>query len=157
MDEIAPGAVAYLDGEALVSDPRIWQPQPNFNFRAHPFVCLAAEHGRSVWLSLTSRQHGIYRRLPVPPEWRHGGTPGWRLREQYVNNAGNPFCGPDEAFVDAGAGEVLIGGCSRPRIDARGLAAIREAVERYNPLSRYLADPEWAYVFHDFLSAELAA
>lgn len=157
LNEIEPGVVAYLDGRALVSDPRIWQPHPNYDFREHPFVCLAAEHGRSVWLSLTSRQHALYRRPEVLPTWRSGGTPGWRLRDQFVNNVTNPFCGPDEAFVDAGAAEVLINGCSRPRIDTAGVAVIRAAVERHNPVSRYLVDPEWAYVFNEMFSAECVA
>lgn len=157
LDEIAPGVVAYLSGAALVSDLRVWQPYPNFEFKEHPFVCIAAKHGRSVWLTLTSRQHSIHRRPEVLPHWRGGGTTGWRTRSQFVNNVTSPFCGPDEAFVDASSGEVLIGNCDRPRISATGIEAITAAMTRHNPISRYLADPEWAYVFNEMFSAECVA
>lgn len=125
MTEIAPGAVAYLSGRLLASDPRIWQPLYRTDpFIDHPFLCVGEGNGCSIWLSLTSNQNPQRKRLELPASWREGGTHGWKLRQQFVHNMRNPYCGSNRAFIGAGVRESLLQGCSRPKVNARGMEVI---------------------------------
>lgn len=142
--DIKPGAVAYLDGIALGMDRRVWHPiMGTIPGIPHPFVCIAAENGNSIWLSLTSSQSAVQRfqRLHVPTDWRFGGSSGWVSRPQFVHDARAPFCGPDDAFVKASEDEVIFG-MSRPGVTETGLTFLIAEVEQYRPLSKHFADLE---------------
>lgn len=137
--EIKAGAVAYLDGNILANDPRIWQPpRKTPPFKSHPFLCIAANCGQSVWLSLTSNQHHRFLRMEIDKDWRGGGTLGWQTRPQYVNNVNAPFCGPNNAFMAAGEREDLIGYCERPWVSSEGVYYVRREVEKRYKMAKLL-------------------
>lgn len=134
IDQIRPGAVAYLDTAILLTDPRLRRLEDGM-FRSGPFVCIEIGAGYTTWLSITS-QPGCYRqRMALRPEWRIHGSEVWRYGPSYINDVRNPVRGRDVVFCDASRSEIDFTTIGRPQVTADGLAAIQREIAARNRLT----------------------
>lgn len=134
IDQIRPGAVAYLDTSILLADPRLHRLETGL-FRSGPFVCIEIGAGYTTWLSITS-QPGCYRqRMEIRPEWRIHGSLTWRGGPSYINDVRNPVRGRDVVFCDASRSEIDFTTIGRPQITPAGLAAIQREISARNRLT----------------------
>jgi hypothetical protein len=134
IDQIHPGAVAYLDTQILLADTRLqrWEDRA---FRSGPFVCIEIGAGYTTWLSITSQPGKYRRRLELRPEWRVHGSQVWRNGACYINNVCNPVRGRDVVFCDASRGEIDFTTIGRPQVTAAGLDAIFNEISHYKRLT----------------------
>lgn len=134
IDQIRPGAVAYLDTQVLLADSRL-QRRESHAFRSGPFVCIEVGAGFTSWLSITSQPGRYNQRLELRPEWRQAGSQIWRNGRSYVNNVCNPVRGRDVVFCDAARGEIDFTAIGRPHLTAAGLDAIFNEISHYKRLT----------------------
>lgn len=134
IDQIRPGAVAYLDTSILLADPRL-RRVGHGQFRSGPFVCIEIGAGYTTWLSITSQPGRWDRNFLLQPEWRRGGSTTWRNCPSYLNNVTHPHTGRDVVFCDASRGEVDFSRIDRPHITVEGLAAIHDEIAKWKRLT----------------------
>lgn len=129
--EIVPGAVAILETAPLFSDARVVRSMENSPFRSGPFLCVAATEGQCVWLTLTTQRDPRGLRLLLRPEWLLEGSNVWHQSTQFINDARQPFLGPLEVFVSAGANELPHQPHKRPHVSLEGVAAAIAEMRKY--------------------------
>lgn len=130
-NEILPGAVAILETQPLFDDPRVLRADDNSPFRSGPFLCVAVNGGRCMWLTLTTQRDHRGLRLQLRSEWLLEGSDVWRRSTQFVNDARKPFTGPLGTFVIAGANELPHQPHNRPKVAAAGVTAAIAEMRRY--------------------------
>lgn len=133
LDEIRPGVVAVMDTSRLLRDPRLRRIATDI-FRSGPFVCIAVEPGRTVWLKITTKPGNWHQRFPIRREWRHAGSALWRKGDQYIGDVREPYTGRDVVFTDAATVEPVFP-YGRPFIDLHGVAAILAEMDRWKCLT----------------------
>lgn len=135
VDEIRPGVVAVLDTSTLLRDRRLTRRGDDM-FRSGPFVCIAVEAGRTIWLKITTKPGQHHQRFAIEPQWRHNGSALWRKGEQYLGDMRDQYVGRDVVFIDAAVHEPPFP-FGRPYIDAAGVAAIFAEMDRWERLTAY--------------------
>ena len=134
IDQIRPGAVAYLDTSILLTDPRLRRVGRG-QFRSGPFVCIEIGAGYTKWLSITSQPGPHSARLAIAQAWRGGGSKTWRYGPCYLSDARESFSGRDVLFCDASRGEFDETRIDRPFVTAEGLAAIHDEIAKWKRLT----------------------
>lgn len=134
IDQIRPGAVAYLDTSILLADPRLRRVGTGA-FRSGPFVCTEVGAGYTTWLSITSQPGPHSARLPIAQAWRGGGSKTWRYGPCYLSDARESFSGRDVLFCDAARDEIDFRTTGRPHVTAEGLAAIHDEIAKWKRLT----------------------
>lgn len=130
IDQIRPGAVAYLDTSILLADPRLRRVGRG-QFRSGPFVCIEIGAGYTTWLSITSQPGRWGQNFQLRPEWRLAGSDTWRSSPCYLNNVREPYVGRDVVFCDAARDEVDFHAIGRPHLAPEGLAAIHDEIAKW--------------------------
>lgn len=131
INEVIPGTVAILETAPLVSDPRVSHPLVHKSFRSGPFLCVSAKNGQSMWLALTTQKDDRGLRLRLRSEWLLEGSEVWRNSIQYVSDARQVYCGPDQSFVVAGANELPHQPHNRPQVSQEGVNAAIAEMRKY--------------------------
>ena len=127
--DIQPGAVAYLSVDRLSNDNRITKPASP-TLRDGPFVCFQTADGMSAWAPLTTVERS--ERLEIIGAWRLEGSATWQSEDMYLNDGATTYVGPFAAFIDASREEMPFRGHKRPRVAAKGVAAILKTVSDRN-------------------------
>ncbi|AVO24213.1 hypothetical protein [Xanthomonas phage XPV1] len=130
LDEIVPGAVAYLEPALLHPDSKRFRPASDQPF-IKPHVCIEVDaetdgKGGSVWLSISSSP-GIGGRIEILREWRLAGSPRWRKGDCYITHVGKGIWAPNERIIEASRSETDLTKCGRPHITYAATKIIHNA------------------------------
>jgi hypothetical protein len=102
-DYISPGVVQFFDHAAVAFHPQVWATTPApwhvAASVARPFLCVEVTGRSAVWASVGDI--GRPERLPLPPEWRIGGSRAWRgPGTMYLQDAADLYIAPLPVWVD---------------------------------------------------------
>ncbi|WP_207833672.1 hypothetical protein [Pseudomonas sp. 43(2021)] len=125
--EVSRGAVAYLDGDALLKDPLIANGDHG-HIGMRPFVCLSTNGDDAVWMLLTTQSSD--KRLLLD-QWKVPGSEKWMSEAQYLHDARKSFSGPVDSFVASSKKEIPHYPHQRPRISEEGMLAIEREMAKY--------------------------
>ncbi|MCE0965632.1 hypothetical protein [Pseudomonas sp. NMI4491_12] len=126
--EVSRGAVAILDGDALLKDPLIANGDHGY-VGMRPFVCLSTNGDESVWMLLTT-VHSEKRLLL--DQWKVPGSEKWMSEPQYLNDARKSFSGPTDSFIASSKREFPHYPHQRPSISEEGMLAIEREMAKYS-------------------------
>lgn len=125
--EISRGAVAILDGDALLKDHLV-ENGDHGRIGKRPFVCLSVDGGHSVWMLLTTQFSD--KRLLID-QWKIPGSEKWMSESQYLHDARKSFSGPMDSFIASSKGELPHHPHLRPRVSEDGMLAIELEMGKY--------------------------
>ncbi|MBT2294665.1 hypothetical protein [Pseudomonas fluorescens] len=130
--EIVAGCVAYLDGEALIADQAVSDPEGVGTIGVRPFLCISTEGGSSKWLTLTTQRSP--ERVSL---WGYqvGGPLAWRTTENFVTDARKVFEGPNTSFIAASNADHASN--NRPMVTEAGLTLVLDTVAYYTAQESY--------------------
>ncbi|WP_191487680.1 hypothetical protein [Pseudomonas sp. FEN] len=139
--EIVAGCVAYLDGEALIADQAVSDPEGVGTIGIRPFLCISTEGGSSKWLTLTTQ-----RSLERVSLWGYqiNGPLTWRTTENFVTDARKVFEGPNTSFIAASHSDHASN--NRPMVSAAGLVLVLNMVAYYTAQEHYEDDEDVEYL-----------
>ncbi|MBU6957190.1 hypothetical protein KRR23_05475 [Pseudomonas sp. CVAP len=139
--EIVAGCVAYLDGEALITDQAVSDPEGVGTIGVRPFLCISTEGGSSKWLTLTTQRSP--ERVSL---WGHqvSGPLAWRTTENFVTDARKVFEGPNTSFIAASNSDHASN--NRPMVTEAGLTLVLNMVAYYTAQENYEDDEGVEYL-----------
>ncbi len=104
--EITAGLVAYLEPSMLELYGGKCDLPDHYRVKdIHPFVCLEADQGTSIWTVLSSKY--LERRLRIPTEMKIG-HPHWIAKDNFLAHPTQVWYGSDWAFVESSVQELSL-------------------------------------------------
>jgi hypothetical protein len=126
-EEVAPGAIAYFNADALNGDAAVQKTGSPVDRRGNgnQFVCYKVEGETSYWTPLTAS----YRRerLAIQPEWVANGYGPLAGGGVYLQDGRGTYKGSTASFVAAAAAENPFEG-GRPQLLSAGLEEVLRVI-----------------------------